>query len=66
MLGTAEKLKEEAEKLKQLKAEEAMEKVEIVEAEHDLEKKAIEVVNQMEAEKNEEQTENSPEELQKQ
>lgn len=31
-----------------------MEKVEIVEAEHDLEKKAIEVVNQMEAEKNEE------------
>jgi hypothetical protein len=33
-----------------LKAEEAMEKVEIVEAEHDLEKKAIEVVNQMEAE----------------
>jgi hypothetical protein len=33
-----------------LKAEEAMEKVEIVEAEHDLEKKAIEVVNQMKTE----------------
>ena len=30
-----------------------MEKVEIIEAEHDLEEKAIEVVNHMEAEKNE-------------
>lgn len=40
--------------------------MEIVEAEHELEKKAIEVVNQMEAEKNEEQTAANPEELQKQ